>query len=140
MKALRYIIFSAALLATMVCKAQDFKVPAYQKFTLKNGLTVYLMEQHEVPKISVSVILPAGAIYDGDKSGLASLTSVALKHGTQNYPKVKLDEELDFIGASITTSASKEAAGLSADFASKDKDKVLDIIRELLTAPVFDSS
>ena len=140
MKALRYIIFSAAFLATVVCKAQDYKLPAYQKFTLKNGLTVYLMEQHEVPMINLSVILPAGAIYDGDKAGLASITATALKHGTKNYPKAKLDEELDFIGATVNTYASKEFAGLSAAFAAKDKDKVLAIINELLTAPVFDTA
>ena len=140
MKALRYIVFSAALLATVVCKAQDYKLPAYQKFTLKNGLTVYLMEQHEVPMINVSVILPAGAIYDGDKAGLASITATALKHGTKNYPKAKLDEELDFIGATVNTYASKEFAGLSAAFAAKDKDKVLAVINELLTAPVFDTA
>ncbi len=75
--------------------------PAYEKFKLKNGLTVYLMEQHEVPVINVSVILPAGAIYDGEKAGLASLTATALKHGTKNYTKEKLDEELDFNGQAL---------------------------------------
>lgn len=140
MKISRYSFLLAGLLAAVAAAAQDYKLPAYQKFILKNGLTVYLMEQHEVPKISVSAILPAGAIYDGEKSGLASLTAIALKHGTKNYPKAKLDEELDFIGASVNTYASKESAGLSADFAAKDKDKVLDIITELLTAPVFDTA
>lgn len=140
MKAANYISFLTAFLLMLSATAQDYKLPAYQKFTLKNGLTVYLMEQHEVPKISVSVILPAGAIYDGDQSGLASLTAAALKHGTRNYPKAKLDEELDFIGASVNTFASKESAGLYADFAAKDKDKVLDIINQLLTAPVFDTT
>lgn len=140
MKSFRYIIFSAALLVVVFCKAQDYKLPAYQKLTLKNGLTVYLMEQHEVPMVNLSVILPAGAIYDGDKAGLASLTATALKHGTKNYPKAKLDEELDFIGASVNTFASKEFAGLSAEFAAKDKDKVLAVINELLTEPVFDTA
>jgi len=140
MKSFRYIIFSATLLVVVVCKAQDYKLPPYQKLTLKNGLTVYLMEQHEVPMINASVILPAGAIYDGDKAGLASLTATALKHGTKNYPKAKLDEELDFIGATVNTYASKEFAGLSAEFAAKDKDKVLAIINELMTAPVFDTA
>ncbi|MEI9910448.1 MAG: hypothetical protein WDO71_12740 [Bacteroidota bacterium] len=37
---------------------------------MKNGLTVFLMEQHEVPVMNVSVILPAGAIYDGEKAGI----------------------------------------------------------------------
>ncbi|RYG41495.1 MAG: insulinase family protein [Chitinophagaceae bacterium] len=140
MKFSRLLFITAALLYTLVVSAQEYKLPAYQKFTLKNGLTVYLMEQHEVPMINVSVILPAGAIYDGDKAGLASLTATALKHGTRNYPKIKLDEELDFIGASINTSASKEAAGLNAQFAAKDKEKVLTMINELLTAPTFDTS
>ncbi|MGZ8554425.1 MAG: M16 family metallopeptidase [Chitinophagaceae bacterium] len=140
MKALRYIIFLATLLAALVVKAQDYKLPAYQKFTLKNGLTIYLMEQHEVPMINVSVILPAGAIYDGDKAGLAALTASSLKHGTKNYPKAKLDEELDFIGASVSTYANKESAGLAAEFAAKDKDKVLAMLNELLTAPVFDTA
>lgn len=119
--------------------AQGYKLPAYEKFKLPNGLMVYLMEQHDVPLINVSAILPAGAIYDGDNMGLASLTATSLKNGTKNYPKDKLDEELDFIGASVNTYASKEYSGLSAKFASKDKQKVLSIIKDILLEPVFDS-
>jgi predicted Zn-dependent peptidase len=98
------------------------------------------MEQHEVPIISVSVILPAGAIYDGEKSGLASLTATALKHGTKNFNKQKLDEELDFLGASINTFASKESASLSARMTAKDKDKVLNLVKEVLLDPTFDAA
>src|SRR5690349_10934707 len=140
MKGSKYIITALFCLIGTVIIAQEYKLPPYQKFTLKNGLTVFLMEQHEVPKIDVSVILPAGAIYDADKAGLASLTAISLKHGTKNYPKQKLDEELDFIGATVNSFAGKESASLFADFASKDKDKVLDIVSELLTAPSFDTS
>lgn len=128
------VTFSASL------NAQGYKLPAYEKFKLPNGLTIYLMEQHDVPVINVSAILPAGAIYDGEKAGLASLTATALKNGTKNYPKTKLDEELDFIGASVNTFASKESSGLSAKFASKDKEKVLAIIKDVLIEPVFDES
>jgi zinc protease len=120
--------------------AQSYKLPDYTTFKLSNGLTVYLMEQHDVPVISVSAILPAGAIYDNDKAGLASLTATALKHGTKNFTKTKLDEELDFIGADVNTYATKEYAGLSSNFAAKDKVKVLAIIKDLLLNPVFDSS
>jgi zinc protease len=140
MKQLKYILTAITFAFVVYLPAQDYKLPPYEKFRLKNKLTVYLMEQHEVPVMNVSVILPAGAIYDGEKAGLASLTASGLKYGTKNYSKTKLDEELDFIGASVNIFASKESAGLSARFAVKDKDKVLDIIKELLTAPVFDSS
>ncbi len=120
--------------------AQGFKLPNYTTFKLPNGLTISLMEQHEVPIISVSVILPAGAIYDEEKAGLASLTAIALKHGTKNFPKVKLDEDLDFLGANVDTYATKEYAGLSSNFASKDKAKVLNIIKEIVLNPVFDAA
>lgn len=139
MKRIIYILLLSLLTGSMT-QAQSFKLPPYQKFTLKNGLTVYLMEQHEVPIISVSAILPAGAIYDGEKSGLASLTATALKHGTKNYSKEKLDNELDFLGASINSFASKESAGLSARMAAKDKDKVMLLLKEIMLEPVFDST
>lgn len=116
----------------------SFKVPAYEKFTLENGLTVYLLEQHEVPTISVSAIVPAGAIYDGKQAGLASLTAVGLQHGTKNFTKSEIEEELDFIGASLNTYASKEYAGISSKFASKDQEKVMPILVEVLTSPVFE--
>lgn len=140
MKHSTYTLLFGLVLLSLSSIAQDYKLPAYEKFKLKNGLTVYLMEQREVPVINVSVILPAGAIYDGEKAGLASLTASGLKYGTRNYPKAKLDEELDFIGATVNTFASKESAGLSSKFAAKDKDKVLTIIKELLTEPVFDNA
>ena len=107
-------------------------------FKLDNGLSVYLMERHAVPVISVSTIIPAGAIDDGNQAGLADLTATALKHGTKSYTKAQLDEEIDFIGASLNTSASKEFSLLSTKFATTDKAKVLNIIKEVLMDPVFD--
>ena len=137
---IKYFITAFILLQVIAVSAQEYKLPAYQKFTLKNGLTVYLMEQHDVPMINVSAVIPAGAINDGEKAGLASLTASSLRHGTKNYPKTKLDGELDYVAAWVTTYASKEAAGLRAEFASKDNQLVLPIIYELLTVPTFDTA
>jgi len=137
---MKKLIIYLLLITSISLSAQGFKLPNYTTFKLPNGLTVSLMEQHDVPIISVSVVLPAGAIYDNDKAGLASLTAVFLKHGTKNFPKTKLDEELDFLGANVETYATKEYAGLSSNFASKDKVKVLNIIKELILNPVFDAT
>jgi zinc protease len=120
--------------------AQGYTLPKYEKFTLQNGLTIYLSEQKDVPVISLSAIFPAGAIYDAGKSGLASLTATALKHGTKSYTKVKLDETLDFNAAYINTYASKESAGLSAKFAAKDLTLIMGMVKEVLLDPIFDAS
>lgn len=127
------------IVATLSSNAQSsFKLPAYQKFKLKNGLTVYLMEQHEVPTISVSAILPAGAVYDGDKSGLATLTAGGLTYGTKNLSKAEIEAQIDFLGASLNTYATKESANVDVKFAKKDQDEILNILKEVLVYPVFD--
>ena len=139
MKELKKILAFLCLLGLPLAgiHAQGYQLPKYSKFQLDNGLTIYLMEQHEVPLISVSAILPAGAIYDGSKSGLAQLTTLALKHGTENYSKTEIDETLDFLGANISVYASKEYAQLSSKFVSKDQEVLLNLIKELLRNPVF---
>lgn len=117
--------------------AQGYSLPKYSTFKLNNGLTVNLMEQHDVPFISIVAVVPAGAIYDGAQSGLASLTATALKHGTANYNRSLIDDELDFIGATINTAAYKEFTRVTADFAAKDQKKVLSIFKEILLNPTF---
>jgi zinc protease len=115
-----------------------FRLPPYEKFVMDNGLTVYLMEQHEVPLIYVSFVFPAGAVKDGDTYGLASLTAEGLLFGTKNYTKKQIEESLDFIGASYETSASKEFALLSMSFVNTDQRTVFPILKEIVLHPIFD--
>ncbi len=126
-----------ALAQTKAAKEGNFKLPPYTKITLGNGLTVYLMEQHEVPLISVSAVFPAGALQDKNKSGLASLTADALLFGTKSYTKDQIEETLDFLGASINTYATREYAGVNASFLANHQDKVLPILKEIVVNPVF---
>jgi predicted Zn-dependent peptidase len=118
--------------------AQTFKVPPYQKFKLKNGLTIYLMEQHEVPLINVSAVFDAGAVQDGNRYGLANMTAEALLFGSSKYTKSQLEEKAEYVGASIDSYAGKEVAKLTASFAVKDQDLLFDIIQDVLTKPTFD--
>jgi len=133
-----YLIIALCFIFPSLAFGQKYKMPEYSTFKLDNGLTVYLMERHAIPVISVSAIIPAGAIDDGNQAGLADLTATALKHGTKSYTKAQLDEEIDFIGASLNTSASKEFSRLSSKFSATDKAKVLNIVKEVLINPVFD--
>jgi zinc protease len=114
-----------------------FKLPAYEKVVLNNGLTVYLMEQHEVPLIYVSAVFPAGAMKDAGKSGLASITAESLLFGTRSYTKAELEEAFDFLGSSVSVDASQEMASLNASFMASHQDKVLPMIKEIIVDPVF---
>jgi len=95
------------------------------------------MEQHEVPLIYISAVFPAGAIWDENQSGLAAFTADALLFGTKNYTKKQIEETFDFLGASISSQAGKEATEITISFKQSDLDKVLPIFVDVITNPTF---
>lgn len=138
---MRNIASTLFVLCALTTQAQNnFKVPTFEKFKLKNGLTVYLMEQHEVPLIYTSAVFDAGSTQDGDRYGLASMTADALVFGTKKYTKDQIEEATDYVGANLNSGAGKESARVSMSFAAKDADKMFDILREVLIEPNFDAT
>ena len=119
--------------------ASNFTLPEYQKVQLNNGLTLLLMEQHEVPLIDMQIIVRGGALKDGDQPGLAAMTANALMFGTQSLDKASFEDQLDFIGARVDSDAGKEFNQLSASFAAKDSELMLSLMKELLLTPNFDA-
>ncbi|HMN24549.1 MAG TPA: pitrilysin family protein [Ignavibacteriaceae bacterium] len=115
----------------------QFKLPKYEVVALDNGLTIYLMEKKDVPIISFSAVFNAGAIRDGEANGLASFTAEALKFGTTNYNKSQIDSIFNFYGSSLNTYARLDYSGLSTQFMKNDLEKLLPVIREVITSPTF---
>lgn len=133
-KAISALVVGISLSAT----AADFTLPKYKKVVLDNGLTVYLMKQDEVPLINVSLVVKAGATKDGKAAGLATLTANNLLFGTEKLSKSEIEDQLDFVGASVNANANKEYSSVNASFAKKDVDLVMEIIRDAVTKPKFD--
>lgn len=121
-----------------VLHAANFIMPEYQKLTLSNGLTVYMMEQKEVPLIDVSIIVKAGSVKDGNTSGLSQITADTLLLGTKNLSKQQFEQELDFVGAQISSNATAEFSQLSLSMAAKDADLLLPLIYDAIAFPAFD--
>ncbi|WP_199609462.1 M16 family metallopeptidase [Flocculibacter collagenilyticus] len=128
----------SAIVTTTVNAA--YSLPEYTKTELNNGLTVYLLEQHEVPLIDVNVVVKAGAVEDGKLAGLSYLTAENLKLGTKSLTKDKMDETLDFIGAEVVADSSLEFSQISASLAKKDLNKVLPILKDMVAEPAFDKA
>jgi len=116
----------------------SFRLPEYKAITLDNGLTLLLMEQHEVPLINVNIVVKGGALADGPQSGLARVTAQALMTGTQTMGRVELENQFDFVGARVGSSAEKELNRLTASFAAKDTELMLPLLRDVLLVPAFD--
>lgn len=116
----------------------SFTMPAYEQLVLDNGLTIYLMPQREVPLVTVSAIVRAGAVND-TTSGVAGMTAQSLLLGADGKSKAEIELMVDFLGASIYADAGKEGSYLGADFMAKDSDKMLALIKGLLLSPNFDA-
>ena len=72
------------LLTVSGASAQTLHMPAHEKYVLKNGLTVLLLEKHGVPMINVFALLKTGSAADpAGQSGLASITAGLLRKGSK---------------------------------------------------------
>ena len=132
-------VFLFALTVVVSAGAQgSLKLPPYKKVPLKNGLTLLLMEQHEVPIISFQWIVRAGAVADpAGKMGVASLTADLLRKGTKTRSADQLSAELDFIGGLLDADASLDYTTGRAEFLKKDIAKGLDLLSDVLLNPTF---
>lgn len=108
------------------------------EFQLKNGLTVLVVENHKLPRVSYSLTLDNPPMIEGENAGVSSLLSAMLGNGTTTISKDDFNEEVDFLGANLNF-GSKSA---SARALSKYADRILQLmadaaIRPLLTEEEF---
>ncbi len=79
-----------------------------KQFTLKNGLTVLVVENHKLPRATVSLSMDMIPIKEGSISGVQSLTGDLVGNGTTSISKDDFNERIDYLGARLsinTTSA-----------------------------------
>lgn len=127
-------------IASITAFAQDatLKLPPYKEVQLKNGLTVLLMEQREVPIISFNFIVKSGSTADpSGKEGLASMTAGLLRKGTKSRTADQISSELDYIGGTLGASSSYDYTVGAAEFMKKDVAKGLELLTDVLLNPVF---
>jgi predicted Zn-dependent peptidase len=105
----------------------------YKMYEMKNGLKLIVVEDHKLPRVSMSLIIDRDPIFEGKKAGYVQLAGEMLRQGTTTRPKAQLDEEIDFIGASLNTSSSS----VSASGLSKYTEKLISIMADVTLNPAF---
>jgi predicted Zn-dependent peptidase len=120
-------------------KLPEFKIDEPVVFTLGNGLTVYLMEDRELPLISATARVYTGAYYEPEeKVGLASLTGQVMRTGgTESMSGDEIDDFLNRKAAFIETSIGDDAGFASMNCLKEDFDEVFKVFVEILRSPAF---
>ena len=111
--------------------APEVKIGDYESFTLKNGLKVFVIENHKLPRVTFNLILDKDPILEGDKSGYVSLAGGLLGTGTTTRTKEEIDSKVDFMGATISAYSS----GVYASCLSKYNNDVLDLMSDIIINP-----
>ena len=113
-------------------------LPPIVKRTLSNGLPVWIVEQHEVPVASLSLVIKSGATVDpAGKYGLASLTAAMLDEGAGTLDALGLADAIDFLGASIGTGAGFDSSSVSLYTPVARLSQALDLMASIAINPTF---
>ncbi len=115
------------------------KIPKYERYVMKNGMVVYLMEDHELPLVSGSAIVRTGDRFEpADKVGLAGLTGVVMRSGgTTKHTPDQLNQILEQRAAMVETGIGETAGNASFQSLSEDLQTVFGLFGEVLREPVF---
>lgn len=117
----------------------EIQIPDLKETKLKNGLTVYLLEDHELPLVGGQAWIKTGTRFDPkDKVGLASIVGEVIRTGgTQDHPADQLNQTLEQRAASVEVGISETSGNASFNALSEDLTEVFGLFAEVLRQPAF---
>jgi predicted Zn-dependent peptidase len=120
----------------------EFNPPEPERLVLDNGMVVYLLEDHELPLITLNAMIRTGTWLDpADKVGLAAMTGAVMRMGGSALMSAdEIDDELERTAATISIAFGKESGSASLDVLKKDFPRGLQIFADLLRTPAFEPS
>jgi zinc protease len=125
-------------LLLLVLPRLSFSLSPPERVTLKNGLRLIVSEDHSLPFVTFQLIIDGGSRLDlPDKGGLSYMTARGLLHGTTRHTAQQMSQTLDFLGASLSSSSSKDYTSVGLRVLKKDLIQGFNLFTETLTQPVF---
>ncbi len=113
--------------------APEIKIGDIESFQLDNGLKVFVVENHKLPRVTFRLLIDRDPILEGENAGYVEIAGSLLRTGTKNRTKDQIDEEVDFIGANLYTTST----GVTASSLVKHMDKLLDLMSDVVLHPAF---
>ena len=102
-------------------------------YKLPNGITILVVENHKLPKVSALYSIDAGPVTEGSKVGLMSIMGQMLGEGTSDKSKATFDEAVDQMGADV----SLFSAGGSVSALTRYFDNAFALMAEAIRKPAF---
>ncbi|MBX3304324.1 MAG: insulinase family protein [Nitrospira sp.] len=125
---------------TMTFEPVEFSPPEPERVVLGNGLVVYLLEDHELPLVTITATMRTGGWLDpADKVGLAAMTGAVMRTGGGGgLSAEQVDAELEQFAGDIHIGIGRQSGSASLDVLSKDLNRGLEIFAGLIRSPAFE--
>ncbi len=113
-------------------------LPVPKRFTLANGLAVYLLEEHQFPVLSATLVSRAGNETNlTSRPGMAAFTAAMLTEGTEKRPATEQAQDGQRIGGELRSRASMDSASVSIGVLSSRGAAAMDLLSDAVRAPAF---
>lgn len=114
------------------------RLPELHRFELENGLRVHVAESHQLPEVSLRLIVEAGALAEASgQEGVAELTGRLLTEGAGDRTAVEMARWLDRIGAGFDVSVGYDATTVSLHVVSDLLEETLEFLETAVRRPTF---
>ncbi|HUL36221.1 MAG TPA: pitrilysin family protein [Thermodesulfobacteriota bacterium] len=137
-KILRKMILAFLLFCLCLQSKVVSAMPPVQRTVLPNQLILLFSQESSLPFVTIQLLIDSGSRRDpSGEEGLSYLTARGLLLGTSKRTVTAIHEELDFMGASLSSSSNRDYATLSLQVLKKDLEKGWDLFMDVLTQPTF---
>ena len=113
--------------------APEIQLGSTASFVMENGLKVFVVENHKLPKVSLALQFKYHPELEGESVGISSIAGDLLGTKTSTRSKDQIDASIDYIGANLTTSSS----GIYASSLKKHLPSLMDLFSDVLINSEF---
>jgi zinc protease len=118
-----------------------FVTPEVKTSKLDNGMTVYVVERHDLPKVAVAFATKAGTITDpSGKEGVAHLALTTIDMGTKTKKALDIEDALGNLGTELGGFAAREYASVTFEVLERNLAPALNIVADVIRNPEFPPS
>lgn len=115
--------------------------PRPERVTLPNGLPVLVVERHDLPIVSVDLVVRAGATSETPREhGVAHMTAALLTKGTDTRTAQAIAEAIESMGASLEAGSDADQSEVALSVLKEDLERGLDVMGDVVSHPTFPAS
>ncbi|GAA0530951.1 M16 family metallopeptidase [Chitinophaga japonensis] len=114
----------------------DIKLKPYEKFTLDNGIPVYVIKSDEQDTLQLELVFSAGSWYEQENM-VAAATNFLMKNGSSRHSALEINESIEYYGAYLNRNSYHENATYTLHCLTRHAGDLLPLLQEVIQDPAF---